>query len=118
MPDRSRARRAPIAGAFLLLIVAAAVGFAIAFQETTAATTATGVSRPGTQLRGFHYTAWFDDDNSTIERRLDDVRAAGGNIIRVPFAWPVYEPRPRQIDNRALDHFEFLSTLLASAGSA
>ncbi len=57
------------------------------------------------QLRGFQYTAWFDDDDRTIGRRLDEIRAAGGNVVRAGFVWPIYEPRPGEIDNKAIDRF-------------
>jgi len=106
MPDRMRDRRAlPVLVTLVVLVVGVAAWILLSGSDDDEPS---GSAKRGAQLRGFHYVAWFDDSNRTIERRLDDVRGAGGNLIRVPFAWPVYEPRPRQIDDRALDRFAFL----------
>lgn len=106
MLDRLRERRAlPVV--VLLVVLVLGVG-AVALLSGSDDEQPTVRTAPTGQLRGFHYPGWFDDSNRTIERRLDEVRDAGGNVVRVPFAWPVFEPRPRQIDDRALNRFAFL----------
>jgi hypothetical protein len=111
MLDWMRERRALLVVVTLLVLAVGAGAWALLSGSDD--DTPSGTSQRGGQLRGFHYTAWFDDSDATIQRRLDDVRAAGGNAIRVPFNWPTYEPRPRQIDNDALDRF---AKLVAEAG--
>jgi len=63
---------------------------------------------PADQLQGFDYPAWFQDDDRTIEERLDTVRDAGGDVIRASFGWVLYEPRKGEIDTAMLDRFEWL----------
>jgi polysaccharide biosynthesis protein PslG len=80
---RPHPRPAPARSARVLAVVLAVIAVAALLAPAASART---------QLRGFAlHSLWYDSEEANIERELDLVRRAGGNVVRLDIGWSTLE---------------------------